>query len=55
MKIKKSSLTRFLNNFLAKIFNNGRGGVKIKFDIFMEVFEVGDHPHFVVTAVSATT
>ena len=44
MQIKKITLTQSLDNFWAKIFNKHWDGLKIKFSIFMEVFEVSNHP-----------
>ena len=48
----KMTLTKFQDNFLAKIFNKHRGGVKIKVNVFMEVFEVSNNPLWVGPALS---
>ena len=37
------TLTQFLDNFWAKIFNKHGDGFKIKVSIFMEVFEFSNH------------
>ena len=51
MQITSMALTQFLDNFWAKIFNKHQGGVKIKVNIFMKVFEVCDLPPWVVTVL----
>ena len=51
MQISTMALTQFLDNFSAKIFNKYHGGVKIKVNIFMKVFEVCDLPQWMVTVL----
>ena len=51
MHIMKMTLTQFLYNFHTKIFDKHWGEIKIRFDIFLEVFEVGDHNVWVVTSL----
>ena len=51
MQITKMTLTQFLDNFQAKICNKHHVRVKIKVEIFMDVFEVGDLPLRMVTSL----
>ena len=44
MQIKKIALIQFQDNYYAKIFHKHWGWVKIKLNIFMDIFEVNDHP-----------
>ena len=46
------TLTQFLDNFWAKIFNKPWGGLKIKVSIFMVLFEGINHPLWVGPALS---
>ena len=46
MQIMKITLIQFLDNSYAKIFHKHLGAVKIKVNIFKDIFEVKDHPLF---------
>ena len=41
------TLTQFLDNFWAKIFNKPWSGLRLKVSIFLEVFEGSNHPLWV--------
>ena len=52
MQITKMILTQILDMINDNILNKHQGGVQIRFNIFMMVFRVDDHPLRVVTALS---
>ena len=51
MQIMKMTLIKFLDIFENKIFNKHPGEVTVKVNIFMNVFEVGDHTLWMVTVL----
>jgi len=52
MQITKISLIQFLDNCYAKIFHKLLGVVRIKVNIFIDIFEVKDHPLFMVSVIN---
>ena len=52
MQITKITLIYFLDNSYANIFQKHLGAVKIKVNIFIDIFEVKDHPLFMCFVVN---
>ena len=48
IQITKIALTQFADDFYAKIHHKHQGEVKMKVNLFMEVFEVDDLPLWIV-------